>query len=46
MDIKKQIAAAQKRVQKRIDIAFDDLQKDVAAKFAVAKMNQELAQRK
>ena len=45
MDIKKQVAAAQKRVQKKIDTSFDDLMKDVMAQFAVAKMNQELGKK-
>ena len=45
MDIKKQVASAQKRVQKKIDTAFDDLMKDVMAQFAVAKMNQEQAKK-
>lgn len=45
MDIKKQITAAQKRVQKRIDESFDDLKKDVMAQFAVAKMNQAQAKK-
>lgn len=45
MDIKKQITAAQKRVQKKIDVAFDDLMKDVMAQFAVAKMNQSLTKK-
>lgn len=43
--IEKQVTAAQKRVQKRIDESFDDLKKDVAAQFAVARMNQELAKK-
>jgi hypothetical protein len=46
MDIQKQVKAAQKRVQQKIDISFDDLQKDVAALFAVAKMNEELKHKK
>jgi hypothetical protein len=44
--IQKQVDAAQKRVQKFIDEAFDDLQKDVMAQFAVAKMNQKMQERK
>lgn len=40
--IQKQIDAAQKRIQRRIDESFDDLKRDVAAQFAVAKMTQEL----
>jgi hypothetical protein len=44
--IDKQVEAAQKRVQKFIDEAFDDLKKDVAAQFAVARMAQEQAAKK
>jgi hypothetical protein len=44
--IEKQTAAAQKRVQKFIDTAFDDLKRDVAAQFAVARMAQEQANKK
>jgi hypothetical protein len=44
--IDKQVEAAQKRVQRFIDEAFDDLKKDVAAQFAVARMAQEQAAKK
>lgn len=44
--IDKQVTAAQKRVQRRIDESFDDLRKDVAAQFAVARMQQEQAKNK
>ncbi len=44
--IDKQVDAAQKRVQRFIDEAFDDLKKDVAAQFAVARMQLEQANNK
>jgi hypothetical protein len=44
--IDKQVEAAQKRVQRFIDEAFDDLKKDVAAQFAVARLAQEQAAKK
>ena len=44
--IEKQVDAAKKRVQRFIDEAFDDLKKDVAAQFAVARMSQEQSTKK
>lgn len=44
--IDKQVDAARKRVQKFIDEAFDDLKRDVAAQFAVARMQLDQANKK